>query len=71
MLMAAVLALESVRINLFSEEADRERALLLRDGFRFNVPEQDLSTPHRVIEESKWCNTPVHRRQKARDNSVM
>ena len=55
MLMAAVLALESVRINLFSEEADRERALLLRDGFRFRVPERFKHTPESVIEEVSRC----------------
>jgi hypothetical protein len=64
-------ALESIRINLFSEYPEQERQKLIDEGFSFKIPPEDLKTPQVVIEESKWCNTPVHRRKKAKDKSVM
>ena len=50
-LTGVVAALESIRINLFSEDREAERARLIREGFGFNVPENLLFTPDKVKEE--------------------
>jgi hypothetical protein len=62
-----------VRIQLIEDDEAREeeRRKVSDNGFPFTVPEEDLATPRDVINASKDCNTPVHRRLKAKDQSVM
>ena len=65
------LAIESVRINLFTADREAERVKLITNGFPHELSADDLTTPQKVIDDSKWCNTPLHRRQKVRDGAVM
>ena len=67
-----LIALEEVRINMLpAGEATMAREKLLQNGFAYELPDDMQTTPSQVLTESKWCNTPVHRRKKVRDGAVM
>ncbi|EGD83250.1 hypothetical protein PTSG_03881 [Salpingoeca rosetta] len=38
------------------------------EGLAYDTPNE---TPHDVMQESVWCNTPAHRRKAAKDNAPM
>ncbi|EGD80263.1 hypothetical protein PTSG_13125 [Salpingoeca rosetta] len=38
------------------------------EGLAYHTPNE---TPHDVMQESVWCNTPAHRRKAAKDNAPM
>ncbi|EGD72967.1 hypothetical protein PTSG_04697 [Salpingoeca rosetta] len=58
-------ALESARINLFSGDNAGKMQV---QGLAYGTPND---TPHDVMQESAWCNTPAHRRKAAKDNTPM
>lgn len=65
-------ALEEVRINMLpSEQVGPAKRRLLNEGHAYELPPSMQVTPPRVLQDSKWCNTPVHRRKKARDGAIM
>ncbi|EGD76928.1 hypothetical protein PTSG_07269 [Salpingoeca rosetta] len=62
-------ALESARINLFSgDNAWYLKGKMQVEGLAYDTPNE---TPHDVMQESVWCNTPAHRRKAAKDNAPM
>ena len=65
----STIAIESVRVNMFSTNRDKERAKISENGFRI-TPAME-TTPKKMIEDSTYCNTPAHRRKKAKDGAVM
>ncbi|EGD75354.1 hypothetical protein PTSG_06430 [Salpingoeca rosetta] len=54
----------SARINLFGDNAGKMQV----EGLAYGTPND---TPHDVMQESVWCNTPAHRRKAAKDNAPM
>ncbi len=64
---SSCLAIEYLRIMLFSADIDYERMKLLQSGFNFNVPEKLFKTPEKVIQELKcsvWLELMIVNRRK-------
>ncbi len=68
---SSMTAVEAVRINKFEEFREAERIKFITNGFSYVIPPADLETPKAVLDDSRYCNTPAHRRAQARDGAVM
>ena len=64
------LAIESVRINMFSADREAERVKLITEGFPYELSEEDEKTPVDVKTEQAWRHVGMERRVHARDGSL-
>ena len=64
------LAIESVRINLFTVDREAERVKLITNGFPYELSAEDLTTPVDVKTELAWCHVGMERRVHAQDGSL-